>query len=236
MEPTLIRFDHERAVAESTDWRANRLALVALAIVALFASLFASSPASAAGNGKVVMLGDSIIENWASNANGFFPGKPYVNKGITGQTTSQIAKRFDRDVLALKPSVVVLQGGINDMNESVSATTVSRIERNFSAMTDKAKAKGIRVVIVSVFPVAFRQGGMTVFNARRTNVNSAVRTANARLKNLAAKKGVTYLDVYSSITDSKGELAEKYNSDNVHITYAAYDLITPMVERAVATA
>ncbi len=236
MHSTLSFSDRERAVAGPSKRHVGRLLLAATVLVAFFTSLLSPSSVAAAGNGQVVMLGDSIVEYWSQNANGFFPGKPYVNKGIAGETTSQIAKRFDRDVVGVNPSVVVLQGGINDMNASVSSATVSRIERNFSSMIDKAKARGIRVVVVSVFPVAFRQGGMTVFSSRRAKVNAAVRTTNSKLKSLAAKKGVTYLDLYSAITDSNGELADRYNSDNVHVTYAAYDFMAPLVERAVATA
>lgn len=236
MHFTLSFSDRERAVAGPSKRHIGRLLLAATVLVAFLTSLLCSNPAAAAGNGKVVIIGDSIVDYWSQNANGFFPGKPYVNKGIGGETTSQIAKRFDRDVVGLNPSVVVLQGGINDMNASVSSATISRIEQNYSAMIDKAKARGIRVVVLSVFPVAFRQGGMTVFTSRRAKVNAAVRTTNSRLKSLAAKKGVIYLDLYSAISDPNGELADKYNSDNVHITYAAYDFMAPLVERAVATA
>lgn len=184
------------------------------------------------------MLGDSITENWGSVPRGFFPGKPYVNKGVGGETTGQMLARFNRDVLATNPGVVVILGGINDLayDATTGAASIPQIESNFAAMIDSARSRGIRVVVAAVTPIAYQGGGMGFFLNRRTQTNAAIRTLNSRLQALAASKGAGFADYFTPLADGNGELQAVYNSDNVHLSYSAYDVLTPVAERAIAQA
>src|SRR6476469_6061582 len=147
---------------------------------------------------RVVFIGDSITDGWGRRTNDFFPGRPYVNRGISGQTTPQMLVRFRADVGALDPAVVVILAGINDIAENTGPTTMGAIEDNLASMCDIATANGIRVVLSSVTPAIdfpWRRG---------MDPAPKVRTLNAWITQYAASHGYTYLDYYSALTDEAG--------------------------------
>jgi acyl-CoA thioesterase I len=185
-------------------------------------------------NVPVIMFGDSITQGWSQQAPAFFEGRPYVNKGISGNTTGQMLQRFKADVLSQTPAVVVILGGINDLASGTDAKTVAAIESNINMMIDQAKRSRIRVVVASILPVGYEPEGMQVFAAKRAIVNQTIRQINARFKKLAAAKKVGYLNYYSALTTPAGELLRKYNADNVHITADAYAVMGPLADQAIA--
>src|SRR5688572_16310123 len=117
-----------------------------------YASANAELPPPAPGENRVVFMGNSITEVWGPNFAGMFPGKPYINRGIGGQTTPQMLIRFRQDVIALKPKVVVILAGTNDIAGNTGPSTVEMIEDNLASMVEIAKSNGIRVVLASVLP------------------------------------------------------------------------------------
>jgi lysophospholipase L1-like esterase len=185
-------------------------------------------------NVSVIMFGDSITQGWSQQAPAFFEGRPYANKGISGNTTGQMLQRFKADVLSRTPAVVVILGGINDLASGTDAKTVAALESNISTMIDQAKRSRIRVVVASILPVGYEPEGMQVFAAKRAIVNQTIRQINARFKKLAAAKKVGYLNYYSALTTPAGELLRKYNADNVHITADAYAVMGPLADQAIA--
>ena len=132
------------AQVQNADW----------AQLAKYRAANAALPAVTPGEHRVVFMGNSITELWAPHFDSLFPGKPYVGRGISGQTTPQMLVRFRQDVIALKPSVVVLLGGTNDIAGNTGPSTLEMIEDNLASMTDVARANGVRVVLVSVLPAA----------------------------------------------------------------------------------
>src|SRR5215468_7093725 len=133
-----------RAQVASTDW----------AQLAKFRDANAALAAPTPNDNRVVFMGNSITELWAPHFDSLFPSKPYIGRGISGQTTPQMLVRFRQDVIALHPKVVVILGGTNDIAGNTGPSTLEMIEDNLASMTDLAKANGIRVVLVSVLPAA----------------------------------------------------------------------------------
>ena len=187
-------------------------------------------------NGPVVLFGDSITEFWNGHPEGFFRGTNFVNRGVSGNTVVHLQKRYDADVVKLNPSVVVFQIGINDLAEKTSLEKTKQITSALSGLVDASVAKGHRVVISSTLPVAYRDGGMEIFFARRAETNKMILELNGRYRALAAKKGVVYLDYFSALANADGELRTEFNNDNVHLTWEAYDVMAPLVKAAVAKA
>src|SRR5260370_38993653 len=147
---------------------------------------------------RVVFMGDSITDNWGQKYGKFFPDKPYINRGISGQTTPQILIRFRPDVNALKPKVVVILAGTNDLAGNTGPSTMEAIEDNLTSMVELAKANGIRVVLASLLPVCDYIKPQT---ARRPP--EKIVELNAWMKDYAAKNGLVYLDYYSAMLDDK---------------------------------
>ncbi len=184
-----------------------------------------------AGPDRVVFLGDSITIAWKTRDNNvFFPGKPYVNRGISGQTTAQMLVRFQQDVVALKPAVVVVLGGINDIAGNAGESTLPMIEDNLRSMVAIAQANGIRMVLSSVLPAIdfpWRKG---------LHPADKVRDLNAWLRQYAAAHGCTYLDYYSAMADKDGAMKPGLSKDNVHPTPAGYAIMAPLAESAIQKA
>jgi acyl-CoA thioesterase I len=232
---------HRRALPFATLTRVCAVATLAMGFVVSPASTGSAAPLSASlraqaqnANFSVVMFGDSITQGWSQQVPAFFEGRPYVNKGISGNTTGQMLQRFKADVLSQTPAVVVILGGINDLASGTDAKTVAAIESNMATMIDQAKKSRIRVVVASILPVGYEPEGMQVFAAKRAIVNQTIRQLNARFKKLAAAKKVGYLNYYSALTTPSGELVRKYNADNVHITADAYAVMGPLADQAIA--
>jgi lysophospholipase L1-like esterase len=182
----------------------------------------------AAGENRVVFMGDSITEGWPLDKS--FPGKPYVNRGISGQTTSQMVLRFHQDVIALKPKVVVILAGINDMAENTGPMTLGQTEDNLAAMAEMATANGIKVVMCSVLPATHFSWHPGLTPA------SEVAAANVWMKAYAAEKGHVYVDFYAAMKDDEGGLPPNLSRDGVHPLPAGHAIMDPLVEAGIEKA
>ena len=178
--------------------------------------------------GRVVFYGDSITDAWGRReGTTFFPGKPYVNRGISGQTTPQMLVRFQQDVIALKPAVVLILAGTNDVAGNSGLSTPAMIEDNFRSMVALAQANHIRVVLASVLPASdypWRPG---------LDPAPKIRALNAWLKDFAAAQNCTYLDYYAALVDGQGGMKPGLSSDGVHPTAAGYAIMAPLAQAAI---
>lgn len=180
--------------------------------------------------GRVVFLGDSITDGWKLAQS--FPGKPYVNRGISGQTTSQMLVRMFPDVIDLKPAALVVLAGTNDIARNTGPVTQKMIADNFQAITELAKVHGIKVVLCAVMPVSdYTSRPQT---ARRPPAD--ILKLNAWLKEYAAKAGVVYADYFAATVDEKGWLRQGISEDGLHPNAKGYELMAPVVEQALRTA
>lgn len=186
--------------------------------------------APAAGERRVVFYGNSITDSWARHFPAMFQGKPYVGRGISGQTTPQMLVRFHQDVVALRPSVVVILAGTNDIAGNTGPSTQAMIEDNLSAMTEIAKAHGIRVVLSSVLPVYDYPWKPGLEPAPK------IIALNAWMKRYAAAAGATYLDYHGAMVDARGGLPAALSGDGVHPNQAGYRVMAPLAEAAIAAA
>lgn len=185
----------------------------------------------AAGENRVVFMGDSITEGWHFNGpDGSFPGKPYINRGISGQTSPQMVLRFRQDVIALQPKVVVILAGTNDIAGNTGPMTPEQTEDNIASMADLATQNHIRVVLCSVLPAfdfPWRPG---------LNPAPKVDALNAWLKAYAAQKGYVYVDYHSAMKDDRDGLPPSLSKDGVHPLPAGYAVMAPLVEAGIARA
>jgi lysophospholipase L1-like esterase len=185
----------------------------------------------------VVFLGDSITDVWTHERfGGFFPGKGYVNRGISGQTTPQMLIRVKPDVLAFSPRVVVLLAGTNDIAGNTGLQTDEDIQRNIAAISELASANGARLVLASVLPVSAYHvtPGSVPQTARRppTRIN----TLNTWLKSYATTHKHVYLDYFSAMVDDKGMLRAELSEDDLHPNAQGYAVMAPLAEAAIAKA
>ncbi|HEY3130630.1 MAG TPA: SGNH/GDSL hydrolase family protein [Acidobacteriota bacterium] len=188
---------------------------------------------------RVVFMGDSITDAWVKpEFGGFFPGKPYVDRGISGQTTPQMLVRFRPDVIALQPKVVVILAGTNDIAGNTGPMTLEAIEDNLSSMTELARSHGIRVVLASLLPVCDcrkdREGKAINQTTRRPP--EKITALNTWIKHYAAENGHTYLDYYSPMADANGFFREELTYDGLHPGREGYDVMAPLAEKAIAEA
>jgi len=186
--------------------------------------------APAANEQRVVFMGNSITEGWINQRPEFFNGRPYINRGIGGQTTPQMLIRFRADVVALKPKVVVLLCGINDIAGNTGPSTLEMIEDNIASMTEIALANNIKVVLSSVLPAYDFPW--------RPNMEPApkVMALNKWIKSYAAQKKVVYLDYFSAMVDERNGMKSIYHTDEVHPNKAGYAVMEPLVEQAIKKA
>lgn len=189
-------------------------------------------PQAAPGEQRVVFYGDSITDGWGrwSDTGTFFPGKPYINRGISGQTTPQMLVRFQQDVVDLHPAVVVILAGTNDIAGNTGPSTLEMIEDNFKSMTAIAKENGIKVVLASITPAysyPWRPAIQPV---------DEIKAINQWLRDFCASNNCIYLDYYSAMSDSKGAMLPGLAKDGVHPTAKGYAIMTPLAEKAIAEA
>ena len=182
------------------------------------------------GENRVVLFGDSITESWAEFFPTMFPGKPYIGRGISGQTTPQMLVRFRQDVVALKPKVVVILAGTNDIAGNTGPSTLEMIEDNLKSMTEIAKANGIRVVLSSVLPVYDYPWKPGLQPAGK------IIALNKWLKDYASRAGAVYLDYHSHMANAEQGMRDGLSSDGVHPTEAGYRVMAPLAESAIARA
>lgn len=185
----------------------------------------------AAGEERVVFMGDSITDGWGRRYGKFFPGKPYINRGISGQTTPQMLIRFRPDVLALQPKVVVILAGTNDLAGNTGPMTMEEIQGNLQSMAELAKANRIRVVMASVMPVSDYIRPQT---ERRPN--EKIRQLNRWMNEYCKKNGLVYLDYYSAMLDDQQVFQKELTYDGLHPNDAGYEVMGPLAAAAIAAA
>jgi lysophospholipase L1-like esterase len=181
---------------------------------------------------RVVFFGDSITDAWGrSETTGvFFPGKGYVNRGISGQTTPQMLVRFQQDVVHLQPAAVVILAGTNDIAGNTGPSTQQMIEDNYTSMAEIAKQNGIKVVFASITPAFAYPWKPGIQPVER------IRELNKWLQDFCSRNGCVYLDYYSSMADANGAMLPGLSSDGVHPTAKGYSVMAPLAERAIAQA
>lgn len=197
-----------------------------------YAAENATLPAPAKGERRVVFYGDSITDAWGRGANtgAFFAGKPYVNRGISGQTTPQMLVRFEQDVVRLRPAAVVILAGTNDVAGNTGPETPQMIEDNFRAMAAIAKANGIKVVLASITPAYAYPWKPEVKPV------AEIGELNAWMKQFCASEGLVYLDYFTALADGRGGMREGTSFDGVHPNAAGYAVMGPLAEEAIAEA
>lgn len=179
---------------------------------------------------RVVFLGDSITEAWEKEDGTFFATHPFVNRGIGGQTTSQMLVRFRQDVIGLKPAVVVILGGTNDIAQNGGITTLEAIEDNLQSMVELARVNGIRVVLSSVLPALdypWRPG---------LQPRDKIAALNSWMILFCRGNRLVYLDYYSAMVDGHGALRPELSKDGVHPTSAGFSIMEPLAEEAIRRA
>jgi len=187
--------------------------------------------APAAGENRVVFMGDSITDGWRFKGfKGFFADKPYINRGISGQTTPQMVLRMHQDVIALKPKVVVILAGTNDIAGNTGPMTLEQTEDNLAAMAEIAAANHIRVVLCSVLP-AFDYPWMPGLTPA-----PKILKINEWIKSYAAANGHVYVDYHAAMKDDRDGLPPTLSKDGVHPLPAGYAVMTPLVEAGIARA
>jgi lysophospholipase L1-like esterase len=187
-------------------------------------------PRPAPNEDRVVFLGDEITEYWGRGKAPFFPGKPYLNRGIKGQTSPQMLVRFRQDVIALKPKVVVIQAGGNDIASLIGPVTQGMFAENIMSIVELAKANNIRVVLASVTPICdcyTKQSLLRPFGK--------IIGMNGWLKEYAASSGSTYLDYYSALAEGRN-LKRELTDDGQLPNGAGYAVMAPLAEAAIAHA
>jgi lysophospholipase L1-like esterase len=188
------------------------------------------SSSASATNDRVVFFGNSITESWAPYFETMFPGKPYVGRGISGQTTPQMLVRFRQDVIDLKPKVVVILAGTNDIAGNTGPSTLEMIEDNLKSMTELAQRNGIRVVLSSVLPVydyPWRSG---------LEPAPKIVALNDWMKQYAKSVGAVYLDYWTALADARQGMRAEYSADGVHPNEAGYRVMAPLAEAAIRAA
>ncbi len=184
-----------------------------------------------------VFMGDSITDFWQQpRFGGFFPGKTYADRGISAQTTPQMLIRFRPDVIALKPKVVVILAGTNDIAGNTGPMTNEDIQNNLASMAELAKANDIRVVLASVTPVsAYHSAAGAIAQTARRPVER-IKAVNDWMKTYAAANKHVYLDYYSAMIDSTGMLKSEFSEDDLHPNAAGYKVMAPLAEAAITQA
>ncbi len=204
---------------------------------------------------RVVFMGDSITDFWKLDE--YFPGKPYVNRGISGQTTPQMLVRMYPDVIDLKPAAMVVLAGINDVSHNTGPSTAEMIEQNIMAMTELAQHHQIKVILCSLLPVSdypyLKQqsgGGAQTQVAGRGpgrgpfprikmtegHPPSDILKLNAWIRDYASRVNATYADYFTALVDEKGWLKDADSADGLHPNAEGYKLMAPIASAAIQKA
>lgn len=215
-------------------YRASRIAMFTddYGQLARYRDANATLGAPKTGEDRVVFFGDSITDIWKLDES--FPGKPYVNRGIGGQTTPQMLVRFRQDVIDLQPKVVVILAGTNDIAGNTGPMRNEDIEANFASFAELAKAHGIKVIYSSLLPVHNYTERAKDFFAQRPQ--SRILALNEWLKDYCAKNNLIYLDYFSAMVDDKGMMKKDLADDGLHPNAAGFKIMAPLAESAVEKA
>lgn len=192
----------------------------------------AALKAPAAGEKRVVFFGDSITDIWPLAKS--FPGKPYIGRGIGGQTTRQMLVRFRADVINLQPVAVVILAGTNDIAGNTGPMSLEEIEGNYTSLAELARANHIRVVMSSVLPIHHYTPKSENFFAQRSP--EKILALNRWMKNYCATNGCVYLDYFSPMVDGMGMLKKELAEDGLHPNADGYAIMAPLAEAAIQKA
>jgi len=184
----------------------------------------------ATNENRVVFMGNSITIGWLNTMPEFFEGKPYINRGISGQTTPQMLLRFRQDVIALQPKLVVILAGTNDIAGNTGPSTLQMIADNIKSMAELAVTHGIKVVLSSTLPAYDYPWKPGLQPAEK------IVALNELLKDYAEQNGHVYLDYFSVMADERQGLPKKYAHDEVHPTKLGYEVMAPLAEAAISKA
>ncbi|MBI3207426.1 MAG: SGNH/GDSL hydrolase family protein [Candidatus Solibacter usitatus] len=196
-----------------------------------YAAENAKLPPPQSGEERVVFMGDSITDGWCRRYGKFFPGKPYINRGIGGQVTPQMLLRFRQDVLALKPAAVVILGGTNDIGGSSGPIPAEATQNNLMTMIDLARAHGIKPVLATLLPVCDYISPQT-----QRRPMEKIRELNEWMKSYARSEGITLLDYFPATLDEAGALKKELTYDGLHPNDAGYEVMMPLAAKAIADA
>jgi lysophospholipase L1-like esterase len=217
-------------------YRASRIAIFTddFGQLARYRAANAALKPPASGENRVVFFGDSITDIWKLEE--YFPGKPYLNRGIGGQTTPQMLVRFRQDVIDLRPKVVVILAGTNDIAGNTGPMRLEDIEDDYASLADLTRANGIKLIYSSVLPIHNYTDRSKDFFAQRSP--EKILALNAWLKNYCAEAvhACTYLDYFSAVVDDKGLLKKELADDGLHPNAAGYKIMAPLAEAAIAKA
>lgn len=215
-------------------YRASRIAIYMndFGELARYRQADAALKPPAPGENRVVFFGDSITDMW--KLEDYFPRKPYINRGISGQTTPQMLVRFRQDVIDLQPKVVVILAGTNDIAGNTGPMPLEDIEANYASLAELARAHGIKVVFSSVLPVHnYTPRSQELFAERAPHKILAL---NAWLEDYCAANRHVYLDYYERMVDDKGMLKRELAEDGLHPNADGYKIMAPLAEAAIGKA
>jgi lysophospholipase L1-like esterase len=187
-------------------------------------------PKPIAGENRVVFMGNSITEEWKKIDSGFFANRNYINRGISGQTSSQMLVRFRQDVILLEPKVVVISAGTNDIAENTGPVTLENILNNIIAMSDMAKAYNIRVVLTSVLPAKSFSWRKQLEPAPK------IIALNKMIRDYAVSKKLVYVDYHAAMSTPDGAMKSSFSKDGVHPNLMGYKIMQPLVLHGIAKA
>jgi lysophospholipase L1-like esterase len=212
-------------------YRASRIAIFVndYGELARYRDTNATLKPPAPGENRVIFFGDSITDSWKLDDS--FPGKPYINRGIGGQTTSQMLVRFRQDVIDLQPKAVVILAGTNDIAGNTGPIANQDIEANLASMAELARVNGVRVIISSILPVNDYTPESQDFFAQRPPAR--ILALNAWLEDYCTKNHSTYLDYFSAMVDSKGLLKRELANDGLHPNKSGFAVMAPLAEKAI---
>ena len=175
----------------------------------------------------IVFFGDSIIAGWEIIYPEFFVNKTYINRGINSQTTSQMLIRFRQDVIELKPKIVVILAGTNDIAGNKGYVTLETILENLISMCESAKANHIKIILCSVLPAydyPWKPGQEPA---------GKIETLNGMIQKYAIASDIMYVNCYSEMVDNRKGLKVIYSEDGVHPNKAGYQVMAPLIEKAI---
>lgn len=216
----------ERAETRLRDW----------ANLGRYADANSKLPAAVKGGSRVVFMGDSITDSWKLDE--YFPGREFINRGISGQTTPQMLIRFRPDVIDLKPKAVVILAGTNDIAGNTGPMTLEEIEDNIRSMAELAAANKIKVILASVLPISDYNKTDRGVPITRSVIRppEKIRALNAWLRSYAAQNGHTYLDYFAATADDTGSLRADIANDGLHPNSEGYKIMAPLALKAIDAA